>query len=422
MDLLPRSRLFSTCLALISAFFILGVSSAEAATLQISKSGITRRTPLRRDPVTRFWINRSECVADDVLTFPLIIGDYAGSDLEVWASEGTGDCRTRESRTTTNATCWRLYKVTPSTNRPTIEIRVQDIAAKDKPPAEFSVGTSEDCESSSTQAQSITLYFMLIASLDNQAGDTWTSSLDLRGPNAPVNFSVGSGSNQLKGTWDANSDTDVASYRFFCDPPAGTAPDADTSFGAGPGEGGSTPTPTPTPTICHDASTGSDPDADTLDASTDSVCTEAGSGGGSGGSGGTPTATCGSTVLVRDLIPDPDFISKHQCGSNPGKTSTSGPITGLTNYLPTNVAIAALDAAGNIGPLSDPMCGIPEPVNGFDEAYRAAGGNAGDGFCSISYPGSSKSGTIRNLGFAALALFVARYRRRAASRSGVSKS
>jgi hypothetical protein len=393
--------------ALASACLLLfAVSPADGATLKLNRAGIVRQAPFRTDPVTRYWINRAECVSADVITFPMILTDYGGTQLEVWAGEGTGDCTSREARTTTNATCWCLWRGIPGTNVPNVSIPVQNIAAKRKPPTyDLSVGTAEDCKSTTTAAQSITLYFMLIASLDNQGGEAWNTSLDLNGPNAPAGLSVGVGSTLLRANWLQNSDTDVASYRFFCDPPPGVMADADNTFGPGPRvEAGNPVVP-----ICPDASADVE-DAEAPDV--DPACTDAAGGtGGSGGSGGTSTG-CGTTVLARDLIPDPDFAAKYACGTNAGKASTSALITDLINGQPTNVAIAAVDASGNAGPLSDIVCGVPEPVDGFDEVYRRAGGSAGDGFCAISsYPG--RRGGMLLASFQLLAL-VALIRRRIA--------
>ena len=43
-----------------------------------------------------------------------------GRKLQVWVGEGTGDCTTRDARTTVNATCWRVFRGIPSTNVPTV--------------------------------------------------------------------------------------------------------------------------------------------------------------------------------------------------------------------------------------------------------------------------------------------------------------
>jgi hypothetical protein len=398
-------RLAALCFALLALSVVLvAAPPAEAASLKINQAGIKRSVPFRRDPVTRYWINRSECLLNDVLTFPLIIADYAGTELEVWVGEGTGDCKAREARTSISATCWRVWRGVPGTNVPTVEIPVQNIAAKKKPPEhDISIGGPEDCNASVTAAQSITLYFMLIYSLDNQAGETWSTSLDLLGPSAPADFAVGSGSSFLRATWAANTDTDVAGYRFFCDPPAGYAPDADNTFGPGTGPqtstGGST-------AMCPDAST-DDPDAEVGDASTCS----ADAGGGSGGNGGSGGAVgpCGTiTALARDLVPTPDFNAKYECGAATGKGVTNSLIRGLTNWQPTNVAIAGVDASGNAGPLSDVVCGVAEPVNGFDYVYRESGGSAGDGFCSLRYPMNGKGFPLIGAELLALAWFVRR--------------
>ncbi|HMI83724.1 MAG TPA: hypothetical protein VK550_06485 [Polyangiaceae bacterium] len=376
--------------------------------MKLNRSGIVRKAPLRSDPLSRFWINRSECLSRDVISFPMVLADYAGSELEVWVGEGTGDCTSREARTTISATCWRVFRGVPSGNVITVDIQVQDIAAKKKPPEhDLSIGSAEDCTSSTTAGQSITLYFMLIASLDNQAGESWVTSLDLLGPNAPAGLSIGAGSTMLRATWTSNNDTDVASYGLFCDPPPGFVADADSTFGPGPRvEAGSSTTST-----CPDASVSADAgldDAEAPDASDDATCT-ADASGGSGGTGSTVTA-CGITALARDVVPDPDFVKKYQCATGIAKASTNSIISGLTNWQPTNVAMSAVDAAGNAGPLSDVACGLPRPVNGFDEVYRLAGGTGGDGFCSIHYPGARKGHSLLAAALLAIAVLVRRRR------------
>jgi hypothetical protein len=406
---LARSFAGLALLFLSALVVLLATAPASAATLSISKSGISRIAPLRSDPVTRYWVNRAECISGDVIRFPLIIGDYYGSELEVWATDGTGDCTSREARTTTNATCWRVFRQTPTTNVPTIDIAVQDVAARKKPPVfDTSVGTAADCQSTATAAQQVTLYFMLIRSLDNQGGESWATSLDLLGPNAPSGLTVGAGSTLLKAEWMTNNDTDVTAYRFFCDPPPGsdtTAPDS--SFGPGPrvtdASGG-------TGSVCPDASAadGGKDDAAGSDASDDATCTP---GTGTGGGSSTGVGACAATALAQGVVPDPDFVSRYGCGDSTGRTTTSAFIKGLTNWQPTSVAIAAVDAVGNAGPLSDVICGIPKPVNGFDEVYRQAGGNAGDGFCSIGHPGARNGTSFLGSALLALPLLLVRRRR-----------
>jgi hypothetical protein len=91
--------------------------------------------------------------------------------------------------------------------------------------------------------------------------------------------------------------------------------------------------------------------------------------------------TCTSTVLVEGNSP----LGLKSCGSTNSKISTSGEtddsLVNGTNYA---VAVAAEDNLGNLGVLSAVACGVPQEVTGYFEAYRAAGGEAGGGFCSFA--------------------------------------
>jgi hypothetical protein len=69
--------------------------------------------------------------------------------------------------------------------------------------------------------------------------------------------------------------------------------------------------------------------------------------------------------------------------------------------------VAAVDALGNAGPLSNVACATPKEVNDFFENYRNAGGSAGGGFCALGArpaPGAAA--------FFVVALLVRRWRRR----------
>jgi hypothetical protein len=189
----------------------------------------------------------------------------------------------------------------------------------------------------------------------------------------------------LKVSWAQNTDPDVFGYRVLCESlgsPGGgfTVYDADTPLPEGSAR-----------TTCPDAGsgTGTDDDAGGGEDAGDAG-DEAGGGaavdacipgtGGGGGSGG--TAACG-TVLFEGKTLTPDEITKYSCGSA-GLSSTSALVTGLNNNERYAVALASYDLVENIGTLSSVQCGTPQPVNGFDEAYRSAGGSADDaGFCSV---------------------------------------
>jgi hypothetical protein len=113
--------------------------------------------------------------------------------------------------------------------------------------------------------------------------------------------------------------------------------------------------------------------------------------------GGTPS--CGSPTLT----------DENACGGALGGSVTSGQTSALTNGVSYAVAVAAQDLFKNYGPLSDSTCARPEPVTGFFEAYRDAGGQGGGGFCSI---GAGRSSALA--GFGALTLLGLVLRRRVA--------
>jgi len=71
------------------------------------------------------------------------------------------------------------------------------------------------------------------------------------------------------------------------------------------------------------------------------------------------------------------------------KTETNGDadsyqLTGLTNYTPYEVWIAAEDESENLGDESNRMSGTPEPVQDFWETYRESEGAEDGGFCFVA--------------------------------------
>jgi hypothetical protein len=90
---------------------------------------------------------------------------------------------------------------------------------------------------------------------------------------------------------------------------------------------------------------------------------------------------------------------------------------GLTNGVTYAVAVAGIDAYLNTGNLSNLTCATPEPVTGFFEAYREAGGEAGGGYCAIG-PVRSRLSAV-GIVLAALGLTLRRVRRRKATGTNV---
>jgi hypothetical protein len=109
------------------------------------------------------------------------------------------------------------------------------------------------------------------------------------------------------------------------------------------------------------------------------------------------------------LVPGKDPVEMYACGTkNAQGTSTFTTDSSLGNGVPYAVAVASEDDVGNVGVLSEIACGIPKEVTGFYEAYRAAGGEAGGGFCSFA---PARRGALP-LGFALLVGCAALVRRR----------
>jgi hypothetical protein len=132
----------------------------------------------------------------------------------------------------------------------------------------------------------------------------------------------------------------------------------------------------------------------------------AGSGGAAGMDGGT-LGPCEFAGLTPEMPPG-EGVTK--CGETNGRTGEVE-CTGLTNGVRYAVGVATVDTYYNVGVLSETACGIPEPVTGFFEAYRDAGGAGGGGYCTI---GASRSRTAAvGIVLAALGFIVRRARRRA---------
>jgi hypothetical protein len=101
--------------------------------------------------------------------------------------------------------------------------------------------------------------------------------------------------------------------------------------------------------------------------------------------------------------------SKYLCGTS-SVTSTKINVEHLKDGYYYNIAVGAVDALGNVGPLSNVVCGEPVPVNDFWKIYNQDGGRAGGGFCSAEGVGTP-AGTS-GLGAITVASMVAMVRRR----------
>jgi len=227
------------------------------------------------------------------------------------------------------------------------------------------------CESNvNTTPLDRTLTFVLVDGDGNFPGGAatgpttkWAYNYDMGGPSAPVNVTAGIGESALVMKWTQASDApiDLKQYAFFCDPPPG-AVSATGAAGAG-GEG-------------------SDEDL-----------------------GGPVSELCTTGAFHEGQVPSRSVIKAHLCGQVQS-TTTQGEAGPLLNNVRYAVGIASRDGYYNVGPISNIVCGSPQLVTDFFEAYRKAGGRGGGGFCAIGKVRTHALTTLFFLG--ALGLLVRR--------------
>lgn len=338
--------LLATALSLAGALL---ASEASAQSIGLNPAGIERLYGFRESSGTAnaLWISRADCEAGpdhrgDEFRFPLTLdGDYSSYELQVWVGGPGNDCSDPAARTGNSPQCWLVYKGVPTTNTPTIDVRVQDIIGMHKTtetPNGPGSGTLDDCTpppGSTSAPQAVTLYFMFISGSGGTLvgnGLTWSTQYALMGPRPPTDLSAGSGNTQIVLRWKPSNDANLSAYRYFCDPKPGSEASGDDA--------------------------------------------------------------CATTSLVPGEVPP----SHLECGSVTNPTATEGHVKDLTNGQSYSVAIAGVDSVGNVGPLSNLVCASPEPTDDFYQLYRDAGGTAGGGFCSV---GHGPSGSKGALGFAA---------------------
>ncbi len=251
-------------------------------------------------------------------------------------------------------------------------------------------------------------------------------------------------------TWQTNSDSDTTSYDVFIDPIPGQEGTSATGTSDATVVSNSSVLICPdtgTATATSDASDASDDTGAPVAASSDAGCYTVNVGGSSTGTATTNGTCASSSVLSTSSAQDSGAVTTvDEAGNVVSTTSGSGgisgvptqnlvaggssgvtvsdkstgtfTITGLRNGAVYNVAVAAVDGSGNVGPSSTQACVSPAPVLDFWSTYRAAGGQAGGGFCALEAAGAPASSlAMVPLGLAAFALARRRRSRRAGARS-----
>jgi hypothetical protein len=372
-----------------------------------------------------YWINRQDCLNDDLLTFSMTLtGPFTSYTLEVWAGQ---NCLDTPARVGTTATCWRVGSASPSSTPFAITIRAQDIVAHNLPSSTVpsndqgvKPGTLADCtDTSITPPQDINLDFMLTtaATAVAQTGhQLFKTGIDIWGPAPPTNVSAASGETRLHLGWSISTSADVIAYDIYCDPPPGLVADSGaTALGLFPPLPGLQP-------YAFDASVGT---GGVVGAGGAGGVAGVGGAGGLVGTGGTttttgdgsiaPTApigpTCNSGSILKPGQPV-DALAAYKCGSSTGKQATSGTVGGLVNSVEYTVAVAGVDSVRNQGVLSGQGCGTPEEITDFFELYKEAGGHGGGGLCSVVRPRSRAPGLGVALCTMAAALLLRRRSKR----------
>jgi len=375
--------------ASLAGAVLIAPGAALAQTVTVQPKSLVRKLGFRTNDQNPTWINYNDCVKDDILTFQATLsGTFSSYSLEVWVGSGT-DCTTYEARLGNAPTCWQVYSTNPQNQTTSISLRAQDIIAQNKSTDSTwgaDSGTAADCDEAggATEGQAVTLYFLLVDGTGNAqgTGSTYDTKYDLIGPSAPTNLSAGVGENLLVVEWTGSTASDRTGYRVYCDPkPGAVSPASSPMAGGAAGTSGAAG-------AGGIAGAGGTAGSTSLGGTAGSTASggTAGAGGaagasgsaGSGGLGGNPN--CPSTALVVGERPDSAYL----CGSVSGKFTDKASAKGLVNGVTYAVAVAAYDAVGNSGPLSEVACGSPQVVDDFFELYRRAGGKGGGGYCAIA--------------------------------------
>ncbi len=412
-------------------------------------------------------LNFEDCTADLHYEFQIGIANPSSSyQLEVWA--GTQDCSQLANRqTSATAVCWPVTPFTSNAlvNPSIIDVRMQDIASgvfTTTHPTTYSQTTDPAVCQAQTQtgATNITLYMFFVDGGSNPIGTVqqYPVSFDTRAGDVQGTITAGIGDTVLIVGIPSTTDPDTQGWNVYCDPPPGSENSSESVAIDAPTNNGLCPAQVPD-TGAIGSATDSATDGALDDAQVDSALppgmaqkddaggnacgvslNEAGipsprgcaassvlvAGGGTTTGTTTTTDEAGNTIFeeastVATTTEDGGVVvgvtggtmkiidPKYICAQG-GATSTSINVTNLKDGFYYNIAVAATDAVGNVGPLSNVVCGEPQPVTDFWGEYTNANGKAGGGFCSTESVGVP-AGTS-GLGVLMVSSMVAMIRRR----------
>jgi hypothetical protein len=444
------------------------LASAQSILLQ-PQGTFYRQQPIRPTGQQPHWISQSDCLAKDVISFPITMTGYLSYTLQVWAGNQGTDCSPANQRQAGGAaTCWLVYSAPATASPTTIHVSAIDIVARNTPDVATPLGYPAACAAANSPpaGQQLTLMFMLISSGTSIVGSpvSWNDiGYDTAPPSGASNVAAASGETRVHLTWTDAIDSDIRSYKFYCDPPPGSVladgglkiqgpplgtldfgdggsffgTGGDLSFGLGGsfGNGG-------TGSLLGSGGTFFGAGGGSLISAGGSFFGTGGTGGiggdtslgGTGGTivgGGTVVDTGGTTAVtatncsadsvlqpgVNPTNPDANdpsaTLTGYECGSVTGIIANNGTVSHLVNNVNYVFSVAAVDQVGNVGVLSQNACATPVNVTDFFELYKEAGGKAGGGICSMSFSQNpARTGILFAGGLLALAGVARRARRR----------
>ena len=340
-------RLFIAALTLLGVQLAAANARAQAVTIL---ANIEWNNEASRGDRDSKQINRADCLANAEVTLSTQVTLGDGS-FEVWVGSACTELMSR-----TDHQCF-LVKELEITDTQDVTLRVQDLLQTPSATAAADAGTDAVCDGSDNQSGGIDLhvFFMLLNGGDGMLIGTpadMVFNYDITPPPPPTGVTAGPGEEAVEVTFTAPESTqDLAGYRFFC-----------SDVGASPEPGA----------------------------------------GGAGEPAAAPAGDCTSSVLVAGE--DPPTEAVYACGSANSAQADHGTATGRSNGERSVVAVASLDEFGNLGKLSALVCSTPKEITGYFEAYRAAGGQGGGGFCGFAPPrrGALAAGLVLLLGGLAL--------------------
>jgi hypothetical protein len=361
-------------------------------------------------------IAAQDCFENTYLEFTVNAQGAGYAIIQVWASEGS-DCTNTQTRNGNTSQCYKpLPNDLPFSYSQSVKFRVQDIVSQmgltQKQPV-YSAGTNDTCTrlQAARQNENISIFFMVLQGDNLIASATATVPVKLGGPPAPTVSQVGLSQSILKIQFASASDTTTRGFVAYCDPlpehedPSKRVASSDVTDpdGSTPGNPACNTPPFGISGLQTTASLnvlasgfGGSSDGGYAGYSGGYGGQDSGATGDGGSDGGSTTSGTSSAIVID---------SKYECARVSDSAVSEIKIEHVSVGYAYNVAVAAVDAVGNIGDLSSVTCARPVTVNDFWDVYKAGGGPGGGGYCALNGAGLPASiGGIWLLTMSGLAL------------------